>query len=143
MAFTGNYVCNSFKRELFEGVHDFTATPAGYNLALYVSTATLDASTTAYTTSGEVADADYTAGGQAITAAAPTLSGSTVIIDFSNATWSTATITARGSLVYANYLVGDNAIAVNDFGEDKISSGGDFVVNFPTADASNAWLRLT
>lgn len=136
-------VCNSFKRELFEGVHDFTVA-RDYKLALYTSTATINASTTAYTATNEVVGTGYTALGADCVEAAPTLSGATVILDFTNTvTWSTATFTARGSLLYVDSLAGNNAVCVNDFGSDKTASGGDFVVNFPTPDASNAILRLT
>lgn len=140
-------VCNSFKRELFEGVHDLTGGNT-YKIALFDAASNLSASTTSYTgTTNEVTNDSgtaYTAGGATITPAAPTLSGSTVIIDFTTTvTWSTATFSADGSLVYDDTAAGKPSIAANDFGGTKTASGGDFVVNFPTPDAANAWLRLT
>jgi len=108
---------------------------------LYTSSASLGAATTAYTTSNEVSGTGYTAAGQALTAVAPTSSGTTAILDFNDETFTTATITARGALIY-NDTQGDKAVAVLDFGGDKTSTAGDFTVVFPTADASNAIIRI-
>jgi hypothetical protein len=142
MAFTGNYMCTSFKKELLEGLHDFNASGGNaYKLALYDNTATLDASTTVYTTTGESSGTGYTAGGGALTNVDPTSSGTTGFCDFDDLTFSTATITARGALIY-NSTNGNRAVVVLDFGSDKTSTAGDFTIVFPTADASNAIIRI-
>lgn len=135
-------LCTTFKQELMEGVHDFTAHT--FKIALYTSSATLSAATTAYSATNEVAGDGYTATGQAltVTGGAVSISGTTAYIDFSDVTWSAATITARGALIYNDTAAGDPAVAVLDFGADKISTAGDFVVSFPTADASNAIVRI-
>lgn len=133
-------MCNSFKTELLGGTHDLDTDVI--KIALYTSSATLDASTTAYSTTNEVTgSAGYTAGGNILSGAAITLSGSTAIVDFSDTTWSSATITARGALIY-NSSKSNKAIAVLDFGSDKSSTNGDFTVVFPAADASNAIIRI-
>ena len=133
-------MCNSFKTELLGGTHDLDTDVI--KIALYTSSATLDASTTAYSTTNEVTgSAGYTAGGNTLSGAAITLSGSTAIVDFSDTTWSSATITARGALIY-NSSKSNKAIAVLDFGSDKSSTNGDFTIVFPAADASNAIIRI-
>tara|TARA_R110002153_G_scaffold265002_2_gene427240 strand:+ start:1655 stop:2086 length:432 start_codon:yes stop_codon:yes gene_type:complete len=142
MAFTGNFMSTSFKQELLEGLHDFNASGGNtYKLALYDNTATLNASTTVYTTSGEISGTGYTAGGADLTNVDPTTSGTTGFTDFDNLTFSTATITARGALIY-NSTNGNRAVVVLDFGADKTSTAGDFTIVFPTADASNAIVRI-
>jgi hypothetical protein len=142
MAFSGNYMCTSFKKELLEGLHDFNASGGDtYKLALYDNTATLDASTTVYTTTGEISGTGYSAGGSALTNVDPTSSGTTGFCDFDDLTFSTATITARGALIY-NSTNGNRAVVVLDFGSDKTSTAGDFTIVFPTADASNAIIRI-
>jgi hypothetical protein len=142
MAFTGNYMCTSFKKELLEGLHDFNASGGNvYKLALYDNTATLDASTTVYTTTGEISGTGYSAGGGTLTNVDPTSSGTTGFCDFDDLTFSTATITARGALIY-NSTNGNRAVVVLDFGSDKTSTAGDFTIVFPTADASNAIIRI-
>lgn len=143
MAFTGNFLCTSFKVELLQGVHDFTASTGDtFKIALYTNSASFDASTTAYTTSNEVTGTGYVAGGETLTNVTPTSSGTTAFIDFDDVTWSTATITARGALIYNSTAAGNPAVAVLDFGADKTSTAGDFTVVMPTADASNAIVRL-
>jgi len=144
MAFSGNAMCTSFKQEILQGVHDFTAsTGSTFKLALYDNTATLDATTTAYTTTGEVADSgSYSAGGGSLTNVTPTTSGTTAFTDFDDITFTSATITARGALIYNDSAAGDPAVVVLDFGEDKTSTNGDFQVIFPTADASSAIIRI-
>jgi hypothetical protein len=133
-------MCNSFKTELLGGTHDLDTDTI--KIALYTSSATLGASTTAYSTTNEVtASTGYTAGGNTLSGAAITLSGSTAIVDFTDTTWSSSTITARGALIY-NSSKSNRAIAVLDFGSDKSSTNGDFTVVFPTADASNAIIRI-
>lgn len=133
-------MCSSFKEELLKGVHDFTTDT--FKIALYTSSATLDASTTAYTVTNEVSGTGYTAGGQALDSPTVTLSGTTAFVDFADETWTAATITARGALIYNSTAAGNPAVAVFDFGADKTSTAGDFVVQFPTADASNAVIRI-
>lgn len=130
----------SFKQELLEGVHDFTTHT--FKIALYSSSATLDATTTAYSTTNEVSGTNYTAGGNTLTVVAPTTSGTTAYLDFNDTTWSAASITARGAVIYNSSVVGNPAVAVLDFGADKTSTDGDFTIQFPTADASNAIIRI-
>lgn len=143
MAFTGNYLCTSFKVEVLKGVHNFSASGGDvFKIALYTSSATLDATTTAYSATNEVSGTGYTAGGNTLTNIEPTSSGTTAYLDFADTTWSTATITARGALIYNSSAVGNPAVAVLDFGADKTSTAGDFTVVFPTADASNAIVRI-
>jgi hypothetical protein len=132
-------MCNSFKEQVLEGEHDLLTDTI--KIALYTSAATLDASTTVYSTSDEVVGAGYVAGGNTLSGAAVSLDGTAAIVDFSDTTWSAATITARGALIYNNSK-GDKAIAVLDFGSDKSSSAGDFTVVFPAATASTAVIRL-
>lgn len=132
-------VCNSFKQELFGGTHDLDTDTI--KIALYTNAATLGASTTAYTTSDEVVGAGYTAGGNTLTGATISLDGSVAIVDFSDTTWSTSTITARGALIY-NSSKSNKAIASIDFGGDKTSTSGDFTVVFPAATGTNAIVRI-
>jgi hypothetical protein len=143
MAFSGNYLCTSFKVELLKGVHDFSAAGGDtFKIALYTNSATFTAATTAYTASNEVSGPGYTAGGNTLTNVDPTSSGTTAFLDFSDTTWSAATITARGALIYNSSAAGNPTVAVLDFGADKTSTAGDFTVVFPTADASNAIVRI-
>lgn len=138
-------VTTSFKKQLLEGAHDFRSGGDTINIALYTSSASLDASTTAYTTSNEASGTGYSAGGQELTKVAPTSSGTTAFIDFADETFSTATITARGALIYNTtpaHTYTNPSIVVLDFGGDKTSTSGDFTIIFPTADASSAILRL-
>ena len=147
MAFTGNFMCTSFKQELLQAKHDFTASTGDtFKLAMYTNSASFTAATTDYTTSNEVSGTGYTAGGGTLTKVTPTSSGTTAFTDFGDLTFSTATITARGAIIY-NTTAGSgtgttNAIVVLDFGGDKTSTAGDFTIVFPTADASNAIIRL-
>ena len=137
-------MCTSFKQALLDGEMDFSSdTSQTFKIALFTSSATLDASTTAYSTTNEVTGTGYTAGGNTLTVTTgnPQTSGTTAFLTFDNTTWSTATITARGALIYQSG--GSNpAVAVLDFGADKTSTAGDFQIQFPTADASNAILRI-
>ena len=135
-------MCTSFKVQLLTGTHNFTnSTGDTFKIALYTSSATLDASTTAYSATNEVSGTGYTAGGNTLTNVTPTSSGTTAFTDFADTTWSTATITARGALIY-NSSQSDKAVCVLDFGSDKTSTAGDFTIIFPTADASNAIIRI-
>jgi hypothetical protein len=136
-------MCTSFKVELLTGTHDFTnSTGDTFKLALYTSSATLDASTTAYTATNEASGTGYSAGGGTLTNVTPTSSGTTAFTDFADLTFSSATITARGCLIYNDTEAGDPSVAVLDFGGDKTSTNGDFTIQFPTADASNAIIRI-
>lgn len=136
-------VCTSFKVALLDGEMDFSSdTTDVFKIALYTSSATLGASTTAYTTSNEVTGTGYSAGGETLVISAnPASSGTTAFLDFADVTWSSSTITARGALIYKSGG-GDPAVAVLDFGADKSSTSGDFTIVFPTADASNAIIRI-
>lgn len=147
MAFTGNYMCTSFKQQLLQAKHDFTASSGDtFKLAMYTNSATFDASTTDYTATNEVSGTGYSAGGGTLTNVTPTTSGTTALTDFADLTFSSATITARGALIY-NTTTGagsgtTDTVLVLDFGSDQSSSAGDFTITFPTADASNAIIRI-
>tara|TARA_R110002074_G_scaffold87682_1_gene193598 strand:- start:967 stop:1398 length:432 start_codon:yes stop_codon:yes gene_type:complete len=136
-------MCSSFKTALLNGEMDFSSdTSQTFKIALYTSSATLSAATTAYSTTNEVSGTGYTAGGNTLTIAAnPALSGTTAFLDFSDTTWSSSSISARGALIYKS-ATGNPAIAVIDFGENKQSSSANFVISFPTADANNAIIRI-
>ena len=135
-------MCTSFKQEILVGTHNFTATSGNtFKLALYTSSASLGASTTAYTTSNEVSGTGYTAAGAALTSVTPTTSGTTALCDFSDLTFSSSTITANGALIYYD-TQSDKADCTLAFGGDKTSTAGDFTIQFPTADASNAIIRI-
>ena len=137
-------LCTSFKVALLNGEMDFSAdTSQTFKLALFTSSATLDATTTAYSTTNEVSGTGYTAGGNTLTIAAnPASSGTTAFLDFADTTFASSSITARGALIYKSGG-GDPAIAVIDFGEDKQTSSADFVIQFPTADKTNAIVRVS
>ena len=141
-------MCTSFKVEILDGIHAFGTTVARadttadtFYLALYTDSASLDATTTTYETGGETAGTGYTAGGQALSTVAPTSSGTTAYLDFADETWTTATITAHGAMIY-NQTQGNKAVAVLDFGGNKTSTAGDFTVVFPTADSATAIIRI-
>jgi VCBS repeat-containing protein len=136
-------VCTSFKQEVLVETHDFTATTGDtFKLALYSSSATLSASTSAYSATNEVSNSGtYTAGGGSLTNVTPTTSGTTALTDFADISFTSATITARGALIY-NSDESNKAVLVLDFGADKTSTSGTFTIQFPAADASNAILRL-
>ena len=136
-------MCTSFKVELLKGVHNFTNSSGNtFNIALYTSSASLGADTTAYTTSNEVSGTNYTAKGGALTNVTPTASSTTALTDFVDETFSNVTLTARGALIFNDTASGDPAVCVLDFGSDKSASSGDFTVVFPAADASNAIIRI-
>ena len=136
-------VCTSFKQEILVEGHDFTASTGDtFKIALYTSSATLAASTSAYSSSNEVSDSGtYSAGGGSLTSVTPTTSGTTALCDFADISFTSATITARGALIY-NSSASNKAVCALDFGGDKTSTSGTFTVQFPAADASNAILRL-
>ena len=144
MAFTGNFMCTSFKQEVLQGIHNFTtSTGDTFKLALYTNTAAFDASTTAYTVTDEVGDSgSYSAGGGSLVNVTPTTSGTTAFADFDDLAFTSATITARGALIYNSSAAGDPTVAVLDFGSDKTSTSGTFTIQFPAADASNAIIRI-
>jgi hypothetical protein len=137
-------LCSSFKRDLLKGYHGMDSDT--FKMALFTSSATLGASTTSYSSTNEVSGTGYSAGGQALDNGSVTLSGTTAFVDFNDETWTTATITANGALIYNTQTNGGSgttdAVAVLAFGGDKTSTNGDFVVQFPTADASNAVIRI-
>jgi hypothetical protein len=143
MAFSGNFMCTSFKKEILEAVHNFKNSGGStFKLAMYTNSASFTAATTAYTTSNEVSGTGYSAGGGTLTRVDPTTSGTTGFTDFADLTFSSSTITARGALIYNDSASGDPSVVVLDFGSDKSSSSGDFTVQFPAADASNAIIRI-
>jgi len=148
MAFTGNFFCTSFKDELLEGVHDFRVTGGDiFKLALYTNTASFTAATTSYTVTNEVANSGtYAAGGGALTNISPVTTGTTAFTDFADLSFTTATITARGALIYNTtpaHTYTTPTCVVLDFGTDKSSSNGTFTIQFPTADAANAIIRIS
>jgi hypothetical protein len=137
-------LCTSFKVELMTGTHNFTASTGNtFKLALFTSAATLGATTTVYSTSNEVSSSgtNYTAGGNALTNVTPTSSGTTAFTDFADLTFSNVTLTANGALIY-NTSASDKAVCVLAFGADKTATAGNFTIVFPTADASNAIIRI-
>ena len=135
-------MCTTFKKELLEAVHNFKNSGGStFNLALYTSSASLGASTTAYTTSNETSGTGYTAKGAALTRVDPSNDGTTAITDFADLTFSSATITARGCLIY-NSSDSNKSVASIDFGGDKTSTNGDFTIQFPAAAASTAIIRI-
>lgn len=141
-------MCTSFKDQLLEGVHDFRSSGGDtFKLALYTSSATLDATTTTYSSTNEVGNSGtYSAGGGTLTNISPTTSGTTAFTDFSDLSFTSATITARGALIYNTtpaHTYTNAAVAVLDFGSDKTSTTGTFTIQFPTADASNAIIRIS
>ena len=144
MAFTGNFMCTSFKQEILQGVHNFTAsTGDSFKLALYTNSASFTAATTAYTASNEVGNSgSYSAGGGTLTNVTPTTSGTTAFADFDDLTFTSATITARGALIYNDTAAGDPSVIVLDFGGAKTSTAGDFEIVFPAAAASTAIVRI-
>lgn len=136
-------MCTSFKQELLTGTHNFTnSTGDTFKIALYTSSATLGASTTAYTATNEVVGTNYTAGGATLDNVTPTTSGTSGITDFGDATWPNSTITANGALIYNDTVVGDPSVIVLAFGSDKSSSGGTFTVSFPAAAAGSAIIEI-
>lgn len=141
MAFSGNYMCTSFKQELLQGVHNFSGGGNTFKLALYNNSATFNAATTDYTATNEVSGTGYSAGGGTLTNQGVSTAGTTAFTDFQDLTFGSSTITARGALIY-NSTAGTNTVLVLDFGSDKSSTNGDFTIIFPTADANNAIVRI-
>ena len=145
MAITSE-ICNSFKTEILTAVHNFTASTGNtFNLALYTSTATLNKSTTAYSSTNEITNTSgsaYSAKGQALTSVTPALSTDTACCDFANISWTSASFTANGCLIFNDSAAGDPAVCAIAFGGDKTVTSGTFTIEFPTADASNAIVRI-
>ena len=136
-------MCTSFKQELLEAKHNFLASGGNtFKLALYTSSATLGAATTAYSATNEASGTNYSAGGAALTNVDPSSSGTTALTDFDDLTFSSATVTANGALIYNDTQAGDPAVCSLAFGGDKTSTAGDFTIQFPAADASNAIIRI-
>ena len=149
-------LCTSFKQEILQGIHNFTNGSGGgtttstgtgntFKIALFTSSASLGASTTAYADSNQASGTGYSAGGNTLTNVTPTTSSTTALVDFADTTWSSSTITARGALIYNSSTTAgsaNRAVAVLDFGTDKTTSSGDFTIVFPTADASSAIIRI-
>jgi len=149
-------LCTSFKQEILQGIHNFTNGSGGgtttstgtgntFKIALFTSSASLGASTTAYADSNQASGTGYSAGGNTLTNVTPTTSSTTALVDFADTTWSSSSITARGALIYNSSTTAgsaNRAVAVLDFGTDKTTSSGDFTITFPTADASSAIIRI-
>ena len=139
-------VCTSFKVELLKGVHDFTATTGNtFKIALFTSSASLGASTTAYSTSNEITNSSgtaYTAGGATLTSVTPVASSTTAVCDFNDVSYTDATFTANGCMIYNDSASGDPACVIVAFGGDKTVTSGTFTIQFPTADSTNAIIRL-
>ena len=139
-------MCTSFKQELLQGQHNFTNGGSTFKLALFTSSASLGAATTGYSTSNEASGAGYTAGGAALTNVTPTTSGTTAFCDFNDLTFSSASITANGAMIYNTTTGGGSnttdSCIILAFGADKTATNGDFTIQFPTADASNAIIRI-
>jgi hypothetical protein len=149
MAFTGNFMCTSFKQQILQGAHDFTlSTGDVFKLALYNNSASFTAATTAYTVTNEVANSGtYSAGGGTLTNVTPTTSGTTAFTDFADLSFTSATITAYGALIYNTTPTSGSGltnptVCVLDFGGAKTSTSGTFTIVFPAADASNAIIRI-
>ena len=136
-------MCTSFKSELLQAKHNFLLSGGDtFRLALYTSSATMSASTTAYSTNQEASGTNYTAKGDSLTRIDPTTTGTTAFTDFADLTFGTAPIPARGCMIFNDSASGDPSVAVFDFGGDKTSTAGSFTITFPTADASNAVIRI-
>jgi hypothetical protein len=145
MAFSGNFMCTSFKVELMQAVHNFTTgTGNTFKLALYDNSASFTAATTAYTVTNEVANSGtYAAGGGTLTNVTPTSTGTTAFTDFADLSFTSATITAFGALIYNDTAAGDPSVCVLDFGGAKTSTSGTFTIIFPTADSTSAIIRIS
>ena len=137
-------ICTSFKQGLLNGEFNFgVGTTQTFKIALYTSAANLSAATTAYSTANESAGAGYAAGGATLTISqVPTIDGTTALINFSNVTWAATTLVARGALIYKADGITNPAIAVVNFGEDKQTNAGDFIIDFPLADAASAIIKI-
>jgi len=139
-------VCNSFKQEILVGTHNFTASSGNaFKLAMYTSSASLGAGTTAYSSSNEITNASgsaYSAGGKTIVSVTPALDGTVAVCDFADTSFTSASFTARGCMIFNDSASGDPSCVIIDFGSDKTVTSGTFTIQFPTADASNAIIRI-
>ena len=144
MAFTGNFMCTSYKLELMQAEHNYTTSTGNkFKISMNYNTASFTAATTAYTATNEVAaSGTYTAGGGTLTNVTPTSSGTTAFTDFADLSFTSATITAYGAMIYNDSAAGDPSVCILDFGGAKTSTAGTFTIIFPTADASNAIIRI-
>lgn len=143
MAFTGNFMCTSFKVEILKAVHNFTlSTGNTFNIAMYDNSASFTAATTAYTASNEVTGTAYVAKGNTLVNVTPVSTSTTAFTDFGDSTWSSSTITARGAMIFNDTASGDPSVVILDFGSDKSSSSGDFTIVFPTGDSTSAIIRI-
>ena len=143
MAFSGNFMCTSFKKELMEAKHNFLNSGGNtFQIALYTDSASFTAATTAYTTSNEISGTNYSAKGNTLTRVDPTTSSTTAYTDFADTSWSTATFSAMGAMIFNDSASGDPAVIILDFGALKTATAGTFTIAFPAADASNAIIRI-
>ena len=143
MAFTGNFMCTSFKVELMTATHNFTnSTGNTFNIAMYTNSASFTAATTAYTATNEVTGTAYVAKGNTLVNVTPTSTSTTAFTDFGDSTWSSSTISARGAMIFNDTASGDPSVVILDFGSDKSSSSGDFTIVFPTGDSPSAIIRI-
>ena len=143
MAFSGNFMCTSFKKELLEAKHNFLNSGGStFQIALYTDSASFTAATTAYTSSNEITGTNYSAKGNTLTRVDPSSSGTTGFTDFADTSWSTATFSAMGAMIFNDSASGDPAVVILDFGALKTATAGTFTIAFPAADASNAIIRI-
>jgi len=143
MAFSGNFMCTSFKKELLEAKHNFLLSGGDtFKIALYTDSASFTAATTAYTSTNEITGTNYSAKGNSLTRIDPSSSGTTALTDFADSSWSTATFSAMGALIFNEDTSGDTSVLVLDFGALKTATAGTFTIAFPAADASNAIIRI-
>jgi len=143
MAFSGNFMCTSFKKELMEAKHNFLNSGGNtFRMALYDDDSSFTAATTAYTSTDEISGTNYTAKGESLTRVDPTTSGTTAYTDFADVSWSTATFSAMGAMIFNDSASGDPSVVILDFGALKTATAGTFTVAFPAADASNAIIRI-
>ena len=143
MAFSGNFMCTSFKKELMEAKHNFLNSGGNtFRMALYDDDSSFTAATTAYTSTDEISGTNYTAQGESLTRVDPTTSSTTAYTDFADVSWSTATFSAMGAMILNDSHSGDASVVILDFGALKTATAGTFTVAFPAADASNAIIRI-
>ena len=143
MAFSGNFMCTSFKKELMEAKHNFLNSGGNtFQIALYTDSASFTAATTAYTTTNEISGTNYSAKGNTLTRVDPTTSSTTAYTDFADSSWSTATFSAMGAMIFNDSASGDPSVIILDFGALKTATAGTFTIAFPAADASNAIIRI-
>ena len=143
MAFSGNFMCTSFKKELMEAKHNFLLSGGDtFRMALYDDDSSFTAATTAYTSSDEISGTNYTAKGESLTRIDPTTSSTTAYTDFADVAWTTATFSAMGAMIFNDSVSGDPSVIILDFGALKTATAGTFTIAFPAADASNAIIRI-